>query len=147
VPGRRLWWRRVRPAQLSVDASSTKQTFLRVQVSGVGARSVTSAMLRLQAANVAGASSDSGGRIHPITGCGWDELAMTWNTRPAIDGPVLSSVGAVALSQVVNFDVTGAITGDGTYCFAIDSLSANGADYNAREGAVAQPAVLITTGP
>src|SRR5437870_4780328 len=62
-------------------------------------------------------------RIHPITGCSWDELAMTWDTRPAIDGPVLSSVGAVALNQVVDFDVTGAIPGDGTYCFAIDNPS------------------------
>ena len=75
------------------------------------------------------------------------KLAMTWSTRPAVDGPVLSSVGAVTLSQVVSFDLTGAIPGDGIYCFAIDSLSANGADYNAREGAVAPPAVLIATGP
>src|SRR5947209_692186 len=98
-------------------------------------------------ANVTSANRASGGRIHPITGCSWDELAMTWDTRPMIDGPVLSSVGAVALNQVVDFDVTGAIPGDGTYCFAIDNPSSNGADYNAREGGVAHPAVLITTGP
>jgi len=132
--------------RLEVDASPRKQTFFRIRVSGVGARQVTSARLRLQVSNVPNSQSVAAGRIHPITACGWDEQTVTWKTRPAIDGPVLSTLGAVALGQVLEFDVTSAIQGDGVYCFAIESPSADGVRYNSREAAAGKPEVIIGVG-
>ena len=71
---------------------------------------------------------------------------MTAKTQPAIDGPVLSTAGPVALGQVVDFDVTSAIQGDGVYCFALESPSSDGVRYNSREAATGQPQFIIAVG-
>jgi len=127
--------------------TGVQRTFLRVNVSGVGARAVSSAHLTLQVANATNANSVTGGSIHAITSCSWSETAMTWNTQPAIDGPALATLGAVAIGQVADFDVTAAIPGDGVYCFAIDTASTDSAIYNSREGALQRPAVTIQVAP
>jgi hypothetical protein len=131
--------------RLEVDASPRKQTFLRIRVGGVGTRLVTSARLRIQVSTALNSQSVAGARIHPISSCAWDERTVTWKTRPAIDGPVLSTLGAVALGQVVEFDVTSAIQGDGVHCFGIESPSADGVRYNSREAA-GKPEVIIGVG-
>ena len=129
----------------AADAGPTVQrAFFRVRVSGVGTRQVTGARVRLQVAKVTNAQSVSGGRIHPITDCGWNERTMTWQTQPAIDGPVLATAGAVAQGQAVDFDVTGAIHGDGVYCFALDTPSTDSALYNSREATAGKPEVAVT---
>ena len=133
-------------AKLEVDASPVKHALFRVRVSGVGARQVTSATLRLQVSNLLNSQSVAGGRLHAITGCAWDEHTLTAKTQPAIDGPVLATAGAVALGQVVDFDVTGAIQGDGVYCFALESPSADGVRYNSREAAAGKPQLLVGVG-
>src|SRR5881398_2893725 len=138
--------------QLAVDngvaanpgTTGVQRTFLRVNVSGVGPRQVTGAHLRLQVAKVTNAQSVSGGRLHPLTDCGWNELTMTWNTQPPIDGAVLATTGALAQGQVVDFDVTSAVPGDGVYCFALDTLSTDSALYNSREASVGKPQVAVT---
>src|SRR5438128_4243553 len=127
--------------------TGVQHTFLRVSVSGVGARHVTGAHLKLQVASVTNSGSVTGGTIHAITNCSWNELTMTWNTQPAIDGPALATLGAVAAGQIADFDVTPAIPGDGVYCFAIDTASTDSAIYNSREGSLAHPAVLLTVAP
>src|SRR5438093_1731938 len=126
--------------------TGVQRTFLRVNVSGVGPRQITGAHLRLQVAKVTNAQSVSGGRLHPLTDCGWNELTMTWNTQPPIDGAVLATTGAVAQGQVVDFDVTSAIPGDGVYCFALGTLSTDSAIYNSREATVGKPPVSVTAG-
>jgi len=131
---------------LEVDASPVKHVFLRLRVSGVGARQVTGAHLRLQVSTATNSQSVAGGRIHSISNCTWDELTINAKTQPAIDGPVLATAGAVALGQVVDFDVTSAIQGDGAYCFAIESPSADGVRYNSREAAAGKPQVVLTVG-
>ena len=135
-------------ALLEVDNSPVKHAFLRFDVTGVGSHPVASARLRLQAANVAGAASDSGGRVHRTT-CGWNESTLTWNTPPPpIDPGVLASSGAVAPGQVVEFEVKAALTaGDGAYCFALDSTSGNGVDYGSSAGPGLAPALVITLAP
>jgi acid phosphatase type 7 len=117
-------------------------------VSNVGARVVTSALLNLRVASITNAESlGSGGQIHRITNCAWPETTTNWNNQPAIDGPVLQTLGAVAQSQAVSFNVTSAVPGDGTYCFAIDSLSTDGVDYNSREASTGKPTMTVTVAP
>ena len=140
-------------ALLSVDAGSAtgtggvQRTLIRVSVSGVGARSVSGAHLKLQVANVTNAGSVTGGSIHATTSCTWDEKTVTWNTQPAIAGPALATLGAVAARQVVDFNVTSAIRGDGVYCFAIDTTSTDGVDYNSREGTGQHPTLVVQVAP
>ena len=56
-----------------------------------------------------------------IINCAWDERTVTWSNEPAIDGPILASAGAVAHGQLVDLDVTSAVTGHGLYCFALEN--------------------------
>jgi hypothetical protein len=131
---------------LQVDANTAREAFFRIRVTGIGTHSVLSAKLRLQTGSASTAPSPSGGRIHQISNCTWDERTVTWNTRPTIDGPVLVTVGAVTANQFVDLDLTSVITGDGVYCFGMDSLSSDGVDYRSREATSGRPVVLLTTG-
>jgi hypothetical protein len=133
-------------ARLRADDSPTRQTFLRFAVSGVGSRPVSRAVVWLTVGSDSSAASDSGGTIHLITDNGWSEATTTYANRPAIDGPGLFPQGAVALDHVVAFDVTGAVTADGTYSFALDSASTNGVEYESREAAQGKPALVLTLG-
>jgi hypothetical protein len=129
--------------EMWVDASSPKQSFLRIRVRGVRGRRVASARLTLEAAAASAAASDSGGRIHPIGDCAWDEAVTTWVSRPVIDGPVIDERGPVAPGDRVVFDLTAAITADGVYCFAIESVSSDGTTYHAREATGGRPEVTL----
>ena len=133
---------------LAVDAGpAVERAFLRVRVRGVGSRRVTSADLRLQVANLLKAGSNVGGRIHAITGCGWDERAVTWNTQPAIDGAVMSTVGPVARGATASFDVRAAVNRDGVYCLAIESPSTDEVQYNSREATAGRPELVVQVTP
>src|SRR5437870_2824240 len=147
-------WRRGKASNSAGPAPSTapggagvQRVFLRVSVSGVGPRRVSSAHLQLQVAKVTNAQSVAGGTLHAITGCSWDERTVTWNTQPAIDGPALATLGAVAQGQIADFDVTPAIPRDGVYCFALDTTSTDSAIYNSREGTGQKPALVLQVVP
>jgi hypothetical protein len=129
-----------------VASPSAKQAFLRFRVSGLpeGA-SVSSAKLRLVVTN----DSTSGGVFNRITSTTWPE-SITWTTKPAIDGPQIASLGAVALSAVVEVDVTAYVTGNGTYSFAISHPSGNTNNlyYASREATTVanRPQLVVVAG-
>ncbi|MBF8194018.1 DNRLRE domain-containing protein [Nonomuraea sp. K274] len=52
-----------------------------------------------------------------VTG-GWTEAATTWNTRPAT-GAVVATHSGFTADGTVELDVSSAVTGDGTYSFAL----------------------------
>src|SRR5262245_19995034 len=131
---------------LRVDANTERITYLRFNVTGVGARPIAQAFLRVQTDPNPGADSDSGGTAYSITNGTWQEGTITYATRPAVDGPILATAGAVTLAQVVDFDVSRAVTGDGTYNFALKNSSADEATYQSREGGAAPKLVLLFTG-
>ena len=47
--------------------------------------------------------ADSGGTIHRITDNGWDEATLTYETRPVVDGPGLSTLGPVTTGMLEFF--------------------------------------------
>jgi len=132
---------------LEVDGQpgKSKRTFLRFNVSDVGSRQVTRVRLRLQVASNSG--NGSGGSVHRIATCGWNELTMNWNTQPPIDGPVLAAAGPVGPGAIVNFDVSSAVHGNGLYCFAVESVVPGGVAYNSREGSPLRPSLLVDLAP
>ena len=125
---------------LQVDSSPTKIAYLRFNVTGLSG-AVQSARLRLEVVD----ASVFGGTIHSISNNSWGEKTVTYNTRPAIDGPALAALGAAAVGNIVELDVTAAIPGNGTYSFAIDSNSSNGVYYRSREDVINPPLLIITT--
>ena len=129
--------------QLGVDASAAQRTFLKFNVSGVSGP-VTSATLRLHVDDMPGAQSNNGGTYQLMTNATWAETGPTWNSQPAIGGTTLGSIGAVFRNTWVELDVTGKITGNGTFSVGITSSSADGAYFDSRETALAPQLVLDT---
>ena len=124
---------------MTVDGSPTKQAFLRFDLSGIEGRPVLGLRLRLNNRD----PSPDGGRVWGMSSNSWTEGATTWNTRPAIDGPQLGSLGAVETGNW--YEVTldpSFVTGDGTYSLAMDSTNADGANYSTREGST-PPQLLV----
>src|SRR5207253_9132561 len=128
---------------LAADANLVRNTYLRFNVSGLASRTILGAALRLQVDATPGAESDSGGVLHTITDGTWQETAITFNNRPPVDGPTVASQGPVRLGQTVDFNVASAVTGDGTYNFALVNTSSDECDYRSREGGPA-PTLIVT---
>src|SRR5215470_612893 len=134
---------------LDVDNSPVAHTFIQFTVSGSTGHVITSAILRLRVLTQTDAESDSKGRAHVST-CGWNEATLTGKTKPqpSIGSLLDAPPGSVAQGQVVDFNVTGAIThGDGTYCLALDTSSSNAVRYTAREAGAGGPAILLSASP
>jgi 3',5'-cyclic AMP phosphodiesterase CpdA len=132
---------------LVADASPARAAYLRFAVTGVGARPVRHAILRLRVDAASDAVSDSGGSVYAISDDAWQESTITYATRPAIDGPLLATQGAVAANQVVDFEVTSAVAGDGSYNFALATASLDGVRYLTREAPLGQPRLILILGP
>src|SRR3954451_4737581 len=133
-------------AMSAVGTPSAKQAFLRFSIAGLPAGAgVASAKLRLVVTN----DSTTGGIFTTTTNASWPE-SVTWNTRPAVDGVRLATVAAVALNQVVEVDVTPAITANGAVSFAITvpATTANTLGYATRNATTAanRPALIVQTG-
>jgi hypothetical protein len=92
--------------------------------------------------------STSGGVFSPVADTSWPE-SITWNTRPAISGQALATLGAVMLNQVVEVDVTGTVGGSGAVSFVISmpSTNTNTVGYASRESSISvkRPQLVIAT--
>ncbi|NNL67796.1 MAG: DNRLRE domain-containing protein, partial [Myxococcales bacterium] len=122
-------------------SSTTYASYLKFDVAGLGDSPVSSAVLRLFVTN----ESRSGGSVHRVDD-GWTEAGVTFANAPAIDTPALDSLGAVSLGTAVEFDVTAAITGDGTVSFGLRSDISDSVLYSSREG-VSPPVLVIERAP
>jgi len=131
---------------LSVDASAVKRTFIAFTVADV-TEPISSVKLRLHVDDLAGADSDVGGTWALMSDTTWSETLVTWNNQPAIDGATLGTLGPVVRNTWVELDLTGMITGNGTYSIGGTSTSTNGAEYDSRESGATAPQLVIATGP
>jgi cellulose 1,4-beta-cellobiosidase len=127
-------------------STSAKQSFLRFTVSGLPAGStVSSAKLRLFVTN----DSTNGGVFNKITNTTFTE-STTWNTKPAIDGPQVGTLGAVALNTFQDITLpVGTVTGNGTFSFAmqVPASVTNTLGYASRNHATVanRPQLIVTT--
>ncbi len=119
-------------------SGSIKNAFYRFTVAGSAGRTVTSAKLRLHVAD----ASVEGGSVF-ATASTWTEPTLIWNNQTPPIGSALSTLGPVALGTFVEFSVTPAITGDGTYSFVITSPSGDTVYYGSKESA--NPPQLVVT--
>jgi PKD repeat protein len=117
--------------------SGQYRSYVKFTVSGLSGPA-SSAKLRLW---VTDASSTAGSAY--LVASTWTETGITWNNAPAITGSALSTIGAAPLGTLVEFNVGAAITGNGTYSFAISGGSTDAVDFASRETAN-QPTLVIT---
>jgi PKD repeat protein len=119
--------------------ASTTQSYLKFAVSGVTGP-VSSVRLRLFVTD----ASPVSGSIYGVPDTSWSEGTITWTTIPAL-GAVLAGPKAAPLGTWVEFDLTGAVGGNGTYSFALMDGSSNTAWYSSKEGAN-DPQLVVTFG-
>jgi hypothetical protein len=126
-------------ATLLVDASPEARTYFKFSVAGIGSKSIVSAKLRLFAVD----PSNEGGRLHRVTSTSWSETSIKWTNQPTYNAAVIGTLGPVVSGTWYEIDVKSVITADGTYAFALESPSTDGADYVSRQGAAANRPQLI----
>ncbi|MGH8992732.1 MAG: DUF7594 domain-containing protein [Acidimicrobiia bacterium] len=127
-------------SRLEVDTSPQTESFLRFTVSGVEG-TVTSTRLRAWVTD----SSGNGPEVYR-SGTGWVESTITWNNRPARSGGVVADAGAVSSGSWVEWNVTSAVTGNGTYSFNLVGDSSDGTDLASKEAGSTRPQLVVSTG-
>ena len=131
-------------------SSEQQKSYLKFSPSGITG-AIVSATLRLKVTN----ASNDGGSAYKVsnnylgTSTSWNESGINWNNAPAISGSPLSSVGAVSVGNVAEFDVASAITGtgNGTLSLAITNNSSDDVQFNSHEGAVDPELVIEFSSP
>ncbi|MCG8607831.1 DNRLRE domain-containing protein, partial [bacterium] len=128
------------------EASTVYVTFLKFNVAGLSS-AVSRATLRLHVIN----GSNDGGSVYAVSndyndGSGpWKESGLVWNNAPTLSESPLSSIGPIAIGEVAEFDVLAAISGNGTFSFAIKSSSTDVIKYDSKEGTIAPELVIETS--
>ncbi|MCG8606776.1 IPT/TIG domain-containing protein, partial [bacterium] len=116
------------------SATSKRHGYIKFSVTGLTGP-VQSAKVRALVVN----DSPSAGSIYLVsnnyegTDTPWNENGLNWNNAPAITGESLSSLGAAAIGDTVEFDVTAAIAGDGIYSFGFMNGSSNRLKLDTKE--------------
>jgi acid phosphatase type 7 len=120
-------------ADLRVDGGADPdiQSYLRFEPSDV-TDTVRRATLRLWVPTGGGTGNGPAVFRAPNT---WTEAGLTWANRPGPTGTALDNKAAIAEGSWVDYDVTAAVSGDGTYTFALVPESSDGANFHSREGA------------
>jgi arylsulfatase A-like enzyme len=124
---------------LHSDGSPETESYLRFVVEGV-VGTVQRATLRLYVTN---GSSD--GPVLYAADSGWSESAVNWESRPGRTGEPLEDKGKVR-SGWVEYDVSGAVKGNGTVAFNLTPESGDGLAVNSREASRNRPELRVETG-
>lgn len=78
------------------------------------------------------------------TANGWSETGITYNNAPAL-GAAAGSAGSIALNTWASVDLSSAITGNGTYSFAITTARTANNTFGSRESGTPPKVVVITS--
>ena len=124
---------------LRVDGSPTVNSYLRFNVSGLSG-TITRVRL-LVFANSAGSLGIKASKVADTT---WGETTITYNTAPAI-GSALNTSAAFGAGTWVTIDVSGYVTGNGTYSFVITDPSATAVSLAARESGTNAEQLIVDT--
>ena len=73
----------------------------------------------------------------------WTETGITWSNAPGISGSPLATISSGPTGTWLKFDITSAITGNGTFSFAISGGSSDAIDYASRES-TKEPVLILT---
>jgi len=124
---------------LRLDASPAIRSYLRFEVQGI---SGTPARVTLSV--YANSSNPVGYNLHQVSDNSWAESGLTYNNAPPV-GSIIGTSGQLAKDTWVALDVTGWVTGNGVWSFAMTSTSSTATSFSSREGARAPQLVIETS--
>lgn len=127
--------------QSGSDTRSAYKGYLKFTVTGI-AGAVEKAVLRVYAYN---------GSVDPppifATSNNWLESTITWSNAPDAIGPALSQPDRIYTSSWSEYDVTSAVTGNGTFSFLLPDFSTDFLGLYSREGTYPPELVLTPANP
>lgn len=126
-------------SELTAVRSPAEESYIRFRVAGSGG-GISRAVIRLFVTN----GSSDGPALYPATGA-WDERKLTWKNKPASGATALADLPAVKTGWV-EYDVTPAVPGDGTYSFVLKSGSQDNTMFSSKEANDNRPHLVVTTG-
>jgi hypothetical protein len=129
-------------SRLYADLSPHQQAYVRFTVPA-DAPAITRATLRLYAGD-----GTTLGPTVSLAANDWSESTVNWTTQPAITGPPLADGDSIASSSWYTVDVSSAVTGPGTYTFALVPRSTNGLSLYSRQSSstTLRPQLAISGG-
>jgi hypothetical protein len=68
---------------------------------------------------------------------------VTWNTRPGRLDSLIADVAKVVKGTWVEWNVTQAVGGNGTFSFAVAADSTDGTDFRSREAGSDRPQLIV----
>jgi chitodextrinase len=123
---------------LRLDASPDLHSYLRFNITGLGGRTVVQARLLIYT----NTSNSAGIVASGVTDTIWDERAVNYSNAPVI-GSAITSSGAVTAASWVTLNVTGYITTEGLYSFAITTPSSSALNLSSRESGAFAPQLVV----
>jgi acid phosphatase type 7 len=128
--------------QAEGEPNAAQISYIRFSVSGIE-QPVHNVKLRVFVTN----GSKDGPAVH-FADSNWQEAGadgITWNVQPTLLSGPMENKEAVEQGSWLEFDVTAAVTGDGTYSFALVADSEDDVTFSSREGPE-PPQLIVTTG-
>jgi hypothetical protein len=130
--------------QVNAASGAVQNSYIRFTVSGVSG-TIQSVKLRVYCTT----NGTGNGPAVYLADSNWIERGtsgITWNTQPALLSGAFDNKGAIATESWVEYDVTGLVTGNGTYTFALVADGTDGVTFSSREG-TSPPQLIVTFGP
>lgn len=122
---------------MNLGAGKGRECYLRFTVAGLDS-AIDSATLRLH-----GRQSGIGGNLVRAMNAAWEENDVTWLSKPVVAGAVLDSINLVQEKEWHSANVTAAVTGNGTFDFALIGNGHDFVSFDSRESPNAQPELII----
>lgn len=119
------------------DVGTLVHGYVRFAVGNVGA--ISSAKLRLFITN----ASPGPNEVRRVSNTAWSESGITWNNKPAVDGALVTTLGAVAANSWVEIDLTGIAQPNSTVTLAFLPGTPDGMDFSSREATSNRPQLVI----
>ena len=130
---------------LAADVEPYRESYIRFELSGIE-RPIVSAKLMFYVTTLPAVEggSTSGGILKQMSNSNWSESNVTYNTRPTINGPILDTQGPVRPGEWYDFDITQAITGNGTVSLGLITDHSDGVYITSREVTPTAPRLVLT---
>lgn len=122
---------------MNLGAGKGRECYLRFAVAGLDS-AIVSAALRLH-----GRQSGIGGNLVRALNTAWEENSVTWLSKPVVAGAVLDTLSIVQEKEWHSANVTAAVTGNGTFDFALIGSGPDFVSFDSRESPNAQPELII----